>query len=101
MRKKNKNVDKILIDLSDRENIKIIPSNKGVIKDTEIEEFEKRFSTYYSSFYDFTELCIEKNIEKNRNLTEEHFNKSMKNAISQNELLKEMLKFSLKEEQEK
>lgn len=99
MKKKNKAINKMVVDLSDRCNIKIIPSKKNVVTDTEIIEFEKKLATRYSSFYDFTALCIEKNIEKHKNITEEDFKRTIKNTINQNQLLKEMLKFYINEEE--
>lgn len=100
MKKKNRTTDKMIVDLSDRGNIKIIPSKKNVVTDTEIIEFEEKLAMRYSTFYDFTEHCIKKNIEKNQNITEEDFKRSIKNTIDQNGLLKEMLKFyAIKEDE--
>lgn len=92
MRKKIKKEEKILIDLSDRKNIKIIHSVKKQISEKEIQDFEKKLSDRYNNYNEFTEFCIQKNMEKNHGkITQQSFNEAMKSMLEQNTFLKNMI----------
>ena len=57
-KQKNKKVDNTLIDLRERQNIKIISSKKKKksVVDAEMREFEERLALKYDLFCDFTNL---------------------------------------------
>lgn len=92
MRKKRRKEEILLIDLSSRENIKIVHSKKTVITDEEFEYFEKQLDERYKKFSDFTNFCIQKNIEKNKKtFSEQSFSEAMESMLQQNQFLKFML----------
>ena len=61
MKKKKRVDDRILIDLKERKQIKIIRSKKASISDDEINEFEKRLDSLHMTYDSFSELYIKKN----------------------------------------
>lgn len=101
---KNKKEEKILVDLSERENIKIITSTKKKksVSDNEIKKFEQELEQRYNSFRDFTDFCIAQNVKRNQNITitDATFNEHMEVTLEQNILLKSMLACYISEKKE-
>lgn len=93
-RRKGKNQEEyILIDLSDRKNIKIVQSKKSTVTDKDIVEFEEKLNARYNDLHDFTQNCLKKNLEKNRkSLSEEKYEDAVESMLKQNKLLMDMLK---------
>ena len=63
MKKRNKKEEYILIDLSDRKDIKIVHSTKKAVTDKEMKEFETKLNKRYKALSDFTALCIQRNFQ--------------------------------------
>ncbi len=98
MKKRNKKEEYLLLDLSDRKNIKIIRSNRKTITDKEMKEFETKLDERYKVFSDFTELCIQRNLEANHKDTcHEDYEEAMKSMLEQNKLLEDMIKMKEQE----
>lgn len=95
-KEKSKN-DDTLIDLSDRKDIKIIPAKKKKKRtyNSEMKEFEYRSSSRYSTFNDFTNLCIQKNIANSTPIPKDIFDIYMKKLLENNELLEDMINLNL------
>lgn len=103
MKKKKRVDDRILIDLKERKQIKIIRSKKASISDDEINEFKKRLDSLHMTYDSFSELYIKKNTKNVSEVSDEYFHELMQNILKQNALLENMLYSQLKklnEEQE-
>lgn len=92
MKKRYKKEKAIMIDLSDRKNIRIIESERTIITDDEIEDFRKQVDIKTREIEDFNNYIIEKEVASKRKISDEEFNKAMKELLRQHKLLKSMLK---------
>ena len=92
MKKRDKKEKAIMIDLSDRKNIRIIESERTIITDDEIEDFRKQVDIKTREIEDFNNYIIEKEVASKRKISDEEFNKAMKELLRQHKLLKSMLK---------
>lgn len=92
MKKRYKKEKAIMIDLSDRKNIRIIESERTIITDDEIEDFRKQVDIKAREIEDFNNYIIEKEVASRRKVSDEEFNKAMKELLGQHKLLKSMLK---------
>lgn len=89
--RKHKKEDIILIDLNDRGNIRIIRSTRKEVTVKEMEEFENKLATRYNDYCDFTNFCINKNMEKNKQVSNQLFIDAMRSMLEQNKLLEYMI----------
>ncbi len=92
MKKRYKKEKAIMIDLSDRKNILIIESERTIITDDEIEDFRRQVDIKAREIEDFNNYIIEKEVASRRKVSDEEFNKAMKELLGQHKLLKSMLK---------
>ncbi len=92
MKRKYKKEKAIMIDLSDRKNIRIIESERTIITDDEIEDFRRQVDIKAREIEDFNNYIIEKEVASRRKVSDEEFNKAMKELLGQHKLLKSMLK---------
>lgn len=92
MKKRYKKEKAIMIDLSDRKNIRIIESERTIITDDEIEDFRRQVDIKAREIEDFNNYIIEKEVASRRKVSDEEFNKAMKELLGQHKLLKSMLK---------
>lgn len=92
MKKRYKKEKAIMIDLSDRKNIRIIESERTIITDDEIEDFRRQVDIKAREIEDFNNYIIEKEVASKRKVSDEEFNKAMKELLRQHKLLKSMLK---------
>lgn len=92
MKKRYKKEKAIMIDLSDRKNIRIIESERTIITDDEIENFRRQVDIKAREIEDFNNYIIEKEVASKRKVSDEEFNKAMKELLRQHKLLKSMLK---------
>lgn len=90
-KRKTKKENALLVDLTERQYIKIIHSKESIVTDDIIFDFEQRSAERYSSICHFTELCIQKNMEQNQNVSDEKYLASLQSMLEQNELLRCML----------
>ena len=81
-----------MIDLSDRKNIQIIESERTIITDDEIEDFRKQVDIKTREIEDFNNYIIKKEVASKKKVSDEEFNKAMKELLRQHKLLKSMLK---------
>lgn len=89
--RKHKKEDTILIDLNERGNIRIIRSTRKEVTVKEMEEFENRLVTRYNDYCEFTNFCINKNMEKNKQVSNQIYIDAMKSMLEQNKLLEDMI----------
>lgn len=92
MKKRYKKEKAIMIDLSDRKNIQIIESERTIITDDEIEDFRKQVDIKTREIEDFNNYIIKKEVASKKKVSDEEFNKAMKELLRQHKLLKSMLK---------
>lgn len=92
MKKKYKKEKAIMIDLSDRKNIRIIESEKTIITDDEIENFRRQVDIKTREIEDFNNYIIEKEVASKRKISDEEFQKAMKDLLKQHKMLKYLLK---------
>lgn len=92
MKKRYKKEKAIMIDLSDRKNIQIIESERVIITDDEIEDFRKQVDIKAREIEDFNNYIIKKEVASKRKVSDDEFNKAMKDLLKQHKLLKSMLK---------
>lgn len=92
MKKRYKKEKAIMIDLSDRKNIRIIESERTIITDDEIEDFRRQVDIKAREIEDFNNYIIKKEVASKRKVSDEEFNKAMKELLKQHKLLKSMLK---------
>lgn len=91
MKKRYKKEKAIMIDLSDRKNIRIIESEKTIITDDEIENFRKQVDIKTREIEDFNNYIIEKEVASKRKVSDEEFQKAMKDLLKQHKMLKYLL----------
>ena len=92
MRKKYKKEKVIMIDLSDRKNIKIIEAEKtSIINDDEVEIFKQQIRSQEKEAEDFYEYIIQKELETKKRISDEEFEKKMKDIAKQHKILKYLL----------
>ena len=92
MSKKYRREKVIMVDLSDRENINIIQSDKTRISDYDTEIFRQELNKRAQEAEEFHKYIIEKELEANRKISDEEFDNIMKNLLKQNKILKYLLK---------
>ena len=91
MKKRYKKEKAIMIDLSDRKNIRIIESERTIITDDEIEDFRRQVDIKAREIEDFNNYIIEKEVASRRKVSDEEFNKAMKDLLKQHKMLKYLL----------
>ena len=92
MRKKYKKEKVIMIDLSDRKNIKIIEAEKNsIINDDEVEIFKQQIRSREKEAEDFYEYIIQKELETKKRISDEEFEQKMKDIAKQHKILKYLL----------
>lgn len=91
MKKRYKKEKAIMIDLSDRKNIRIIESEKTIITDDEIENFRRQVDIKTREIEDFNNYIIEKEVASKRKVSDEEFQKAMKDLLKQHKMLKYLL----------
>ncbi len=80
------------IDLSDRINIQIVKSDDKFVSDSDIEAFREQLNTRSKITDDFCKYYIEKQVETQKELSEEEFSKTMKELKKQHKILRCLLK---------
>lgn len=91
MKKRYKKEKAIMIDLSDRKNIRIIESEKIIITDDEIENFRRQVDIKTREIEDFNNYIIEREVASKRKVSDEEFQKAMKDLLKQHKMLKYLL----------
>lgn len=91
MRKKYKKEKVVMIDLSDRKNIKIIEAEKTSIADDDVENFREQIRSREKEAEDFYKYIIQKELETKKRISDEEFNKKMKDIKKQQKLLKYLI----------
>lgn len=81
----------IMIDLTDRKNIKIIQSEKTTISDSEIEFFREQIDKRSKKTEEFCNYIIEKELKTKQKISDEEFDNTMKNLLKQHKILKSLL----------
>lgn len=99
-KRKTRKEDGFFVDLTERQYIEIVHSKESIVTDDIIFDFEQRSAKRYSSICHFTELCIQKNMEQNQNVSDEKYLASMQSMLEQNELLRCMLSANINKKQE-
>lgn len=84
----------VMIDLSDRKNMQIIPAEHSLATDEDVKNFEDKLDDRYSTMRNFSDYCIQQN---NTNLLKESipdevFNETLNQMLKKHKLLKSMLK---------
>lgn len=92
MKKKYQKKNPVMIDLSERKNLKIIEAEKSNISDDDIEEFKKQLEIRSKAADEFCEYYINKQLEANTKISEEEFNSTMKELLKQHKILKYLIK---------
>lgn len=92
MKKKYKKEKAIMIDLSNRKNIKIIEREKTTITDDEVEIFREQIRSREKEAEEFHKYCIQKELETKKRISDEEFNSEMSALLKQNKILKYLLK---------
>lgn len=90
--KKYKKEKKMLVDLNDRKNIKIIKSERNTMTDSEMVLFEKQLEVRSNIVDEFCKNYIEKQVKSNPEISEEEFNKTIKELKKQHKILKSLIK---------
>lgn len=90
--RKYKKEKAIMIDLRDRKNIKIIESEKVAYSDDNIEVFRQQVNARTKAIEDFNDYIIKKETESKKHISEEEFQKAMKDLLKQHKMLKYLLK---------
>lgn len=81
-----------MIDLSDRKNIKIIEAEKtSIINDDEVEIFKQQIRSREKEAEDFYKYIIQKELETKKRISDEEFEKKMKDITKQQKILKYLL----------
>lgn len=91
MRKKYKKEKVVMIDLSDRKNIKIIEAEKTSIVDDEVEMFREQIRSREKEAEDFYNYIIQKELETKKRISDEEFEQKMKDITKQQKILKYLL----------
>lgn len=91
MRKKHKKEKVVMIDLSDRKNIKIIEAEKTSIVDDEVEMFKKQIRSKEKEAEDFYKYIIQKELNTKKRISDEEFEQKMKDITKQQKILKYLL----------
>ena len=89
--KKYKKGKKKLVDLNDRKNIKIIKSEQNTMTDSEMVLFEKQLEVRSNMVDEFCKNYIEKQVKSNIEISEEEFNKTIKELKKQHKILKSLI----------
>lgn len=97
MRKKNKKQEAVMVDLSNRKNIRIIESEKIIVSDSEIKSFEQQLEARSKKVDDFDKFYIKKQLKSVPEISDEDFETTMKKMLKQYKILKSLIE----EEQEK
>lgn len=92
MKRKYKKQKAVMVDLSDRKNIKIIESEKVVYSDRDVEIFREQVDIQTKAIKDFNNYVIKKEIDSKRHISDEEFSNTMKELIKKHKILKCMLK---------
>lgn len=92
MKKKYKKEKAVMIDLSDRKNIKIIEAEKTIIVDDEVERLREQIRSREKEAEEFRKYFIQKELETKRRISDEEFNDQMSDLLKQNKILKYLLK---------
>ena len=90
MRKKYRKEKVVMIDLSDRKNIKIIETEKTSIIDDE-EILREQIRSKEKEAEDFYKYIIQKELETKKRISDEEFEKKMKDITKQQKILKYLL----------
>ena len=90
--KKYKKGKKTLFDLNDRKNIKIIKSEQNTMTDSEMVLFEKQLEVRSNMVDEFCKNYIEKQVKSNIEISEEEFNKTIKELKNKHKILKSLIK---------
>lgn len=91
MKRKYKREKAIMVDLSDRKNIRIIESEKVAYSDDDIEIFRQQVNDKTKEIENFNNYVIKKEIESKRHISDEEFQKAMKDLLKQHKMLKYLL----------
>lgn len=91
MRKKYRKEKVIMIDLSDRKNIKIIEAAKTSIVDDEVEMFREQIRSREKEAEDFYKYIIQKELDTKKRISDEEFEQKMKDITKQQKILKYLL----------
>lgn len=91
MRKKYRKEKVVMIDLSDRKNIKIIEAEKTSIIDDEVEIFKEQIRSREKEAEDFYKYIIQKDLESKKRISDEEFAKQMKDIKKQQKILKYLI----------
>lgn len=91
MKRKYKREKGIMVDLSDRKNIRIIESEKVTYSDEDIEIFRQQVNDKTKEIEDFNNYVIKKEIGSKRHISDEEFQKAMKDLLKQHKTLKYLL----------
>lgn len=80
-----------MIDLTDRKNIRIIESESIIYSDDDIETFRQQVEDKTKAIEDFNDYIIKKESESKRHISDEEFQKTMKDLLKQHKILKYLL----------
>lgn len=84
----------VMIDLSDRKNMQIIPAEPSLTTDEDVKDFENRLDNRYSIMQNFSDYCIQQNntVLLKESISDEAFNETLNQMMKKHKLLKSMLK---------
>lgn len=91
MKRKYKKEKTIMIDLSDRKNIRIIESEKNVYSDDDVEFFRQQVEAKTRAIEDFNNYIIKKEVASKRHISDEELKKAMNELLKQHKVLKYLL----------
>jgi hypothetical protein len=91
MKRKYKKEKAIMVDLSNRKNIRIIESEKISYSDEDVEFFRQQVEDKTKAIEDFNDYIIKKGIESKRHISDDEFQKAMKDLLKQHKMLKYLL----------
>lgn len=92
MGKKYKKEKVVMIDLSDKKNIKIIKAEKAsIVNDDEVEIFKQQIRSREKEAEDFYKYIIQKELETKKRISDEEFAKQMKDIKKQHKILKYLI----------
>lgn len=81
-----------MVDLHERENIKIIKSEKKNVSDEEMEAFRKQLNLYSDGIDSFCKYYIDKQAESKYEMSASEFDALINKLIKQHKIFKSLLK---------
>ncbi len=91
MNRKYKKEKVVMVDLTDRKNIKIIEAEKTTMSDHDAETLRAQLNSRVKAAEEFQKYFIQKELGRKRNISDEEFKKKMKETIKQQKILKYLI----------